>query len=70
MNPKRILISLSGSGKSIVFRPQNASIHCGRAEADDVYISLPGKIVHTDFLGSIVRYGVLVVRERILALAG
>ena len=60
-------LDIEGEGqRSIVFRPQNASIHCGRVEADDAHIDLPGVIVHTEFLGSIVRYGVKVGNETLL----
>ncbi len=60
-------MDIEGQGqRSIVFRPQNASIHCGKVQADEAHIELPGIIVHTEFLGSIVRYGVKVGNETLL----
>jgi iron(III) transport system ATP-binding protein len=41
-------------GAKLVFRPQHASL--GRAGAGDVL--LPGTVVHSEFLGSTLRYGV------------
>jgi iron(III) transport system ATP-binding protein len=41
-------------GARLVFRPQHASL--GRAGAGDVL--LPGNVVHSEFLGSTLRYGV------------
>jgi iron(III) transport system ATP-binding protein len=60
-------LAIEGQGqRSIVFRPQNASIQCGRAEGDEAHIALPGSVVHTEFLGSTVRYGIRVGEETLL----
>ncbi len=60
-------MDIEGQGqRSIVFRPQNARIHCGKVTGDDAHIALPGIIMHTEFLGSIVRYGVKVGNETLL----
>jgi len=60
-------MDIEGKGqRSIVFRPQNASIFCGEVDVDDAHIELPGTILHTEFLGSIVRYGVKVGNETLL----
>ena len=45
----------------LVFRPQDASI--GSAGGD---ISVPGTIVHREFLGSVVRYGVRLGQSEII----
>ncbi len=41
-------------GAKLVFRPQHATL--GRSRADDIV--LPGTVVHSEFLGSTLRYGV------------
>ncbi|WP_395517487.1 ABC transporter ATP-binding protein [Pseudorhizobium flavum] len=49
-------------GAKLVFRPQYATI--GRVESDAV--SLKGTIIHREFLGATVRYGVEVGKTRVL----
>ena len=47
----------AGEGKAIVFRPQNVDV-CALGSVTDATAKLTGSIRHTEFLGSIIRYGV------------
>ena len=47
----------AGDGAVIVFRPQNVDV-CAPGSVTDATARLTGSIRHTEFLGSIIRYGV------------
>lgn len=54
-------------GNSIVFRPQNVDVFVRNSGSpSDAHATIPGKISHTEFLGSIVRYGVDVDGDTVL----
>jgi iron(III) transport system ATP-binding protein len=54
------------SGRSIVFRPQNIDITAHGGLGDSTCAKLSGAIEHTEFLGSIIRYGVDVNGDMVL----
>lgn len=54
------------SGRSIVFRPQNVDV-CAQGQQDtSTHAKITGKVHHTEFLGSIIRYGVDVNGDMVL----
>jgi iron(III) transport system ATP-binding protein len=59
------LAAEAAAGESIVFRPQNVDV-CAIGSTDAASAKLSGTIGHTEFLGSIIRYGVDVGGDTIL----
>lgn len=55
-----------GAGRSIVFRPQNVDVQPIGTDAGRSGTKLTGKVHHTEFLGSIIRYGVDVSGDMVL----
>lgn len=56
----------TSSGRSIVFRPQNVDV-CAKGQGATVaHAKITGKVDHTEFLGSIIRYGVDVNGDMVL----
>ena len=53
--------------QSVIFRPQNARLAalCEKVNNEE-WIELPGEIKHTEFLGSLIRYGVRVGKDILL----
>jgi len=52
--------------RSLMFRPQNVTIAATDASADADNVRLTGIVRHTEFLGSIIRYGVAIGADTVL----
>ncbi|MBL4614578.1 MAG: ABC transporter ATP-binding protein [Magnetovibrio sp.] len=53
-------------GRSIVFRPQNVEVCAVGSDMASCHAKLTGRVQHTEFLGSIIRYGVDVNSDLVL----
>ena len=55
---------------TILIRPQNTKIAEGKTKSSSGHVSLKGKILHTEFLGGIIRYSVDIGGRRLLVDSG
>lgn len=61
----RFPIAAGNDARSVVFRPQNAHL-AEDGKTDDDHVLLAGQVIRKEFLGSIVRYGILVGEDTLL----